>query len=139
MVEGATGLHDTNYEGKAQAALKALKENDFVYLHIEASDEAGHEGDVALKVKTIEYLDTRVVKPIYEETRKWEEPVTIAVLPDHPTPCAIRTHTRDPIPFLIYRTDKEGDSVQTYDEFAAKQGSYGLLKEDEFMKVLFQE
>lgn len=139
MVEGATGLHDTNYEGKAQAALKALKENDFVYLHIEASDEAGHEGDVALKVKTIEYLDTRVVKPIYEETRKWEEPVTIAVLPDHPTPCAIRTHTRDPIPFLIYRTDKEGDSVQTYDEFAAKQGSYGLLKEDEFMKALFQE
>lgn len=139
MVEGATGLHDTNYEGKAQAALKALKENDFVYLHIEASDEAGHEGDVALKVKTIEYLDARVVKPIYEETQKWEEPVTIAVLPDHPTPCAIRTHTRDPIPFLIYRTDKEGDSVQTYDEFAAKQGSYGLLKEDEFMKALFQE
>lgn len=139
MVEGATGLYDTNYEGKATAALEALKKKDFVYLHIEASDEAGHEGDVPLKVKTIEYLDERIVKPIYEATRNWDEPVTIAVLPDHPTPCAIRTHTRDPIPFLIYRTDKEPDSVQFYDEFAASQGSYGLLKEDEFMKALFQE
>ncbi|MPN60731.1 hypothetical protein SDC9_208462 [bioreactor metagenome] len=101
MVEGATGLYDTNYEGKAAAALKALKEKDFVYLHIEASDEAGHEGDAALKVKTIEYLDARIVKTIYEETSQWDEPVTIAILPDHPTPCDIRTQTREPIPFLI--------------------------------------
>lgn len=139
MVEGATGLHDTNYEGKAAAALAALKKNDFVYLHIEASDEAGHEGDVPLKVKTIDYLDARIVKPIYEEVRKWNEPVTIAVLPDHPTPCAIRTHTRDPIPFLIYRTNElGGDGVKTYDEFAAREGSYGLLSGDQFMKAIFQ-
>src|SRR5690606_20416746 len=79
MVEGATGLYDTNYEGKAQAAIKALKEKDFVYLHIEASDEAGHEGNVPLKIKTIENLDSRIVKPIYEEIEKMNEPVTIAV------------------------------------------------------------
>ena len=137
MVEGATGLYDTNYEGKAEAALKALKEKEFVYLHVEASDEAGHEGDAPLKVKTVEYLDARVVKTIYEETLQWDEPVTIAILPDHPTPCAIRTHTREPIPFLIYHRDMEPDSVQVYDEFAAKKGSYGLLYGDEFMKAVF--
>ncbi|MBK5196129.1 MAG: cofactor-independent phosphoglycerate mutase [Proteiniphilum sp.] len=139
MVEGATGLYDTNYEGKAEAALKALQEKDFVYLHIEASDEAGHEGDVALKVKTIEYLDARIVKTIYEETQQWQEPVTIAILPDHPTPCAIRTHTRDAIPFLIWHRDMQPDSVQVYDEFAAKEGSYGTLQDNAFMKTLFKE
>ena len=101
-VEGATGLYDTNYEGKAKAAIDALKDNDFVYLHIEASDEAGHEGDVELKTKTIEYLDQRVVKYILEETKKMKEDVAIAVLPDHPTPCALKTHTHDPVPFIIY-------------------------------------
>ncbi len=135
-VEGATGLYDTNYEGKARAALDALKEKDFVFLHIEASDEAGHEGDADLKVRTIEYLDSRIVKPIFEETSTWDEPVTIAVLPDHPTPCAIRTHTRDAVPFVVYRKGIEPDSVNTYDEFAAKKGAFGLLRGDEFMKNL---
>lgn len=138
MVEGATGLYDTNYEGKAQAALDALKEKDFVYLHVEASDEAGHEGDVPLKVKTIEYLDARIVKTIYEETFTWEVPVTITILPDHPTPCAIRTHTRDAIPFLIWHKGIEPDSVQTYDEFAAREGSYGLLQDNQLMKTIFR-
>lgn len=138
LVDGATGLYDTNYEGKAEAALKALRDNDFVFLHIEASDEAGHEGDVPLKVKTIEYLDSRIVKPIYEEIKNWDEDITIAVLPDHPTPCAIRTHTRDPIPFFIYHNNIIADSVETYDEVAAKEGAYGLLKGDEFMKTLFE-
>lgn len=137
MVEGATGLYDTNYEGKAQAALDALKEKDFVYLHVEASDEAGHEGDVPLKVKTIEYLDARIVKTIYEETLTWDVPVTITILPDHPTPCAIRTHTRDAIPFLIWHKGIEPDSVQTYDEFAAREGSYGLLQGNQLMKTIF--
>ena len=139
MVEGATGLYDTNYEGKAAAALKALKEHDFVYLHIEASDEAGHEGDVPLKVKTIENLDARIVKTIYEETLLWDEPVTITILPDHPTPCAIRTHTREAIPFLIWHREMSPDSVQVYDEFAAKEGSYGLLHGDQLMKTLFKK
>ena len=104
-VEGATGLYDTNYEGKAEAAVNALKENDFVYLHIEASDEAGHEGDVELKTKTIEYLDQRVVKYILEETEKMEDEVAIAILPDHPTPCALKTHTRKPVPFSNPKCD----------------------------------
>ncbi len=134
-VEGATGLYDTNYEGKAKAAIDALKTNDFVYLHIEASDEAGHEGDVDLKVKTIEYLDQRVVKYILEEVKKSDEPVSIAILPDHPTPCAIRTHTYDPVPVTIYSPNNEPDSVEVYDEFSVKEGSLGLLKGDEFIKT----
>lgn len=132
-VEGATGLYDTNYEGKAQAAIDALRTNDFVYLHIEASDEAGHEGDVGLKLKTIEYLDSRAIGPIYEEVKNWDEPVAIAVLPDHPTPCELRTHTNDPIPFLIYYPGIEPDSVQTYSEVSCRKGAYGLLERDEFM------
>lgn len=139
MVESATGLYDTNYEGKAQAAIDALRTDDFVYLHIEASDEAGHEGDVALKMKTIEYLDQRVVKPILEELGSWDEPVTIALLPDHPTPCALRTHTTDPIPFIIYRPGVEGDAVPVYDEVACKKGSYGLLRGMEFMQQLVND
>jgi len=134
-VEGATGLYDTNYENKVAAALEALKTDDFVYLHIEASDEAGHEGDVALKLKTIENLDSRVIGPIYEAVKNWDEPVAIAVLPDHPTPCELRTHTNEPIPFLIWYPGIEPDGVQVYDEAAAKAGAYGLLKEDEFMKT----
>jgi 2,3-bisphosphoglycerate-independent phosphoglycerate mutase len=133
-VEGATGLYDTNYEGKAKATLEALKTNDFVYLHIEASDEAGHEGDVELKTKTIEYLDQRVVKYILEEIQKMEEPVAIAILPDHPTPCALKTHTREPVPFVIYKPGIEPDEVEVYDEFSVKNGSFGLLKGDEFIR-----
>ena len=133
-VEGATGLYDTNYEGKAQAALEALKENDFVYLHIEASDEAGHEGDVALKVKTIENLDRRAVGPIYEAVKQWKEPVAIAVLPDHPTPCAVRTHTNEPVPFLIWKPGETPDGVTRFDEFAVAEGKYGVLEKDQFIK-----
>lgn len=138
-VEGATGLFDTNYEGKAQAAIEALKKDDFVYLHIEAPDEAGHEGDFKLKTRTIEDIDSRVVKAIYEETKNWDEPVTIALLPDHPTPCALKTHTNKPIPFLIYRSNGETDSVQVYDEFESPKGSYGLIVGNEFMKTLFNK
>ena len=132
-VEGATGLYDTNYENKVAAALEALKTDDFVYLHIEASDEAGHEGNVDLKLLTIENLDSRAVGPIYEAVKDWEEPVAIAVLPDHPTPCELRTHTNEPIPFFIWYPGIEPDSVQTFDEVSVCEGSYGLLKEDEFI------
>ena len=138
-VEGATGLYNTNYEGKAEAAIEALKKNDFVFLHIEASDEAGHEGDVDLKVKTIEYLDSRIVKPIYEEVSRWDEPVSIAILPDHPTPCAIKTHTASAIPFIIYNPEAEADKVEVYNEFSVKEGSYGILNEDEFIKSFLKK
>lgn len=132
-VEGATGLYTTNYEGKAQAAIEALKENDFVYLHVEASDEAGHEGNIDLKLKTIEYLDKRAIGPIYEAIKNWDEPVAIAVLPDHPTPCEHRTHTAEPVPFLIYYPGIEPDDVQYYDEVVCRQGGYGTLEKDQFM------
>ncbi len=137
-VEGATGLYNTNYEGKAQATVDALKDHDLIYLHIEASDEAGHEGDVELKTKTIEYLDYRVVKYLVKETAKMEEPVTIAVLPDHPTPCATTVHTKDPVPFIIYRPGEEADSVESYDEFTVEAGEYGLLHGPGFMKALLK-
>ena len=132
-VEGATGLYDTNYENKAAAAIDALRTDDFVYLHIEASDEAGHEGDVDLKLRTIENLDRRALGPIYEAVKDWDEPVAIAVLPDHPTPCQLRTHTAEPVPFLIWHRGIVPDKVQTFDEVAARDGVYGLMKEDEFM------
>ncbi len=135
VVEGATGLYDTNYEGKAAAALEALKSDDLVYLHIEASDEAGHEGDVQLKLRTIENLDRRVVGPICEALSQWDEPVAIAILPDHPTPCAHRTHTAEPVPFLIYHPGITPDSVQTFDEIACCDGAYGLLEKDEFIRA----
>ena len=138
-VEGATGLWNTNYENKVAAALDALKTDDFVYLHIEASDEAGHEGDIDLKLLTIENLDKRTVGPIYEAVKNWEEPVAIAVLPDHPTPCELRTHTAEPIPFFIWYPGIEPDEVQTFDEIAARNGVYGVMKEDEFMKEFMKE
>ena len=132
-VEGATGLYDTNYENKVAAALEALKTDDLVYLHIEASDEAGHEGNFDLKQLTIENLDKRVVGPIYEAVKGWDESVAIAVLPDHPTPCELRTHTAEPVPFFIYYPGIEPDSVQTFDEVACAEGIYGVMKENEFM------
>lgn len=135
-VEGATGLYDTNYEGKAQAALEALKHDDFVYLHVEASDEAGHEGDVNLKIRTIEDLDRRIIGPIFEALQTGSEPVAIAVLPDHPTPCAIRTHTSTPVPFLIYKPGTAPDEVTCFDEFSVQNGKCGLLEKDEFIKEL---
>lgn len=135
-VEGATGLFDTNYEGKAKAAIEALKTDDFVFVHVEASDEAGHEGDANLKVKTIEYLSERLVKPIYEATKTMAEPVAIAVLPDHPTPCRLRTHTANAVPFTIFNPTLEADSVEFFDEFSVKKGIYGTISNNEFMNRL---
>ena len=137
-VPGATGLANTNYEGKAQAALEALKHKDFVFLHIEASDEAGHDGDLELKLRTIENLDHRAVEPIYNKVKTWDEPVCIAVMPDHPTPVEIRTHVKEPVPFEIWYPGIEPDSVQTYDEVSSVQGSYGLLRLQEFMQTFMK-
>ena len=134
-VPGATGLSDTNYEGKAQAAIDALSNQDFVFLHLEASDEAGHDGDLELKLRTIDYLDRRIVKPIFEEVSTWDEPVCIAVLPDHPTPVEIRTHVKEPVPFLIWYRGIDPDSVQTYDEVSCVEGAYGMLHLNEFMET----
>ena len=137
-VKGATGLANTNYEGKAQAAIDALKKEDFVFLHLEASDEAGHDGDIDLKIKTIEYLDHRIVEPIYNEVKTWNTPVCIAILPDHPTPVEIRTHVSEPVPFIIWYPGIVPDNVQLYDEISCVNGSYGLLKLHEFMDMLMK-
>ena len=165
-VPGATGLYDTNYEGKAQAAIDELKKKDFVFLHVEASDEASHEGNVDLKIRTIEYLDQRLIRPILEEISTWDEAVTIAVLPDHPTYCRTKTHAAEAVPFLIYRSDAGSaqarptkgpdsffspgpdilepsgklfvpDAVQVFDEFSVREGFYGTLQGEEFIRAFF--
>ena len=133
-VPGATGLANTNYEGKAQAAIDALEHDDFVFVHVEASDEAGHDGDLELKLKTIEYLDQRLIAPIYNKVK--DQDVCIAVLPDHLTPVEQRIHVGQPVPFLIWHKGIQPDSVQQYDEVSCVSGSYGLLKLNEFMKTL---
>ncbi len=134
-VPGATGLADTNYEGKAQAAIDALQKDDFVFVHVEATDEAGHDGDLELKLKAIDYLDQRLIKPILEATEQMQEPVCIAVLPDHPTPVEQRIHVNEPVPFLIYHKGIEPDAVEHYDEQSCVSGSYGLLRLQEFMQA----
>ncbi len=133
-VNGATGLVDTNYEGKAQAAIEALQHDDFVFVHVEATDEAGHDGDLDLKLRAINYLDQRLIKPIYEAIEKMNEPVCMAVLPDHPTPVELRIHVNEPVPFLIYYKGIEPDEVQHYDELSCVSGGYGLLRLNEFMQ-----
>ena len=135
VVAGATGLYDTNYEGKVAATIEALKNDDFVYLHIEASDEAGHDGDLELKLKTIEALDSRVVGPIYNKVKDWNEPICIAILPDHPPPVEIRTHVDEPVPFLIWYEGIVSDDVQVFDEQSCRNGGYGLLKPNQFMQT----
>jgi len=135
-VEGATGLANTNYEGKAQAAIEALRKQDFVFVHVEATDEAGHDGDLELKLRAINYLDHRLIEPIYNEVRTWDEPVCIAILPDHPTPVEMRIHVNEPVPFIIYAPGMEPDGVLTYDEETCKEGYYGLLCKDEFINAL---
>ena len=135
-VPGATGLANTNYEGKAQAAIDALKTDDFVFVHVEATDEAGHDGDLDLKLKAIDYLDQRLIAPIYNKVKDWDEPVCIAVLPDHLTPVEMRIHVGQPVPFLIWHRGIVPDDVRQYDEVSCVEGSYGLLRLNEFMKAL---
>ncbi|TET10430.1 cofactor-independent phosphoglycerate mutase [Candidatus Aerophobetes bacterium] len=131
-VEGATGLYNTNYEGKADACLKALKSYDLVWVHVEASDEASHEGDLDLKIKTIEYFDKRLVGRVLDSI---DEDIHIALLPDHFTPVSMRTHVADAVPFLIYDPQKEVDEVSQFDEFSCAKGSLGLLKGDNFIRM----
>ncbi len=135
-VAGATGFHDTNYEGKAEAAVEALKTHDFVYLHVEASDEASHDGNIDLKIRTIEYLDQRVTRYILENKDKVGAPLTIAVLTDHATPVELRIHTRESVPFAIYKPGQNPDEVGSYDEVSADNGAYGTIEGPEFIKAL---
>ncbi|AKB49116.1 2,3-bisphosphoglycerate-independent phosphoglycerate mutase 1 [Methanosarcina sp. Kolksee] len=136
-VQGATGYLDTNYEGKASAAIEVLKTRDLVFVHVEAPDEAGHEGSIDKKLKAVEDFDSRIVVPILKHAMASDEPFTILVLPDHPTPISIKTHARDPVPFAVYRTDNtESDSAETFDEESAKKGSLGLVKASDLIGIL---
>lgn len=138
-VPGATGLYDTNFEGKADAALAALEEVDFVYIHVEAPDEAGHEKDLSLKIRCIEDLDRRLIQRVLEglEQKGWES--TVAVLPDHPTPIASGNHTREPVPVAIRFPHLPGDAVACFDEESVKNGSLGLLEGSEFIETFFAQ
>ena len=132
-VPGATGLFNTNYEGKADYAIKALERNDMVVVHVEAPDEAGHIKDYRLKIKTIEDLDKRLLGRILKELK---EPYGIAILPDHPTPIAIGTHTKDAVPFVIYSPFIERDKVMKFDEISARNGAYGLIDQGKLIPFL---
>ena len=132
-VEGATGMADTNYEGKCQAAIDAIKKSDFVFLHVEATDEAGHDGDLDLKLRAIEYLDSRVVGPVLKAVSEMEEPVAVALLPDHATPVELRVHKGEPVPFSIWHPGIRPDAVTEYSEESCAKGDFGTLRLMQFM------
>ena len=135
-VPGATGTIDTNYQGKVQAALDALKRLDFVYLHIEAPDEAGHEGDAELKAKAIELFDREIVGPMILGLKESGQDWRICLLPDHATPISIRTHTNEPVPFAMMGKGIEQNGVWAFDEEAAKRGGYRIVDGIELMELL---
>ncbi|MDG5800908.1 cofactor-independent phosphoglycerate mutase [Marinilabiliaceae bacterium ANBcel2] len=138
-VEGATGLYDTNYEGKAAAAIKSLKKHSFVFLHVEAMDEAGHEGDFQLKKRVIEDFDNRLLKPLWDGLIEMGEPFSFLLLPDHPTPCKLRTHTSDPVPFMMIKPKMEADAVLELSEESVKNGSLGIINGDSILDLFFSK
>jgi 2,3-bisphosphoglycerate-independent phosphoglycerate mutase len=134
-VPGATGYVDTNYEGKADAAIAAIRDHDFVYVHVEAMDEVSHARDVALKLKTIEDFDRRLVGRVMAAV---PPDTTFVVLPDHPVPVATGRHTRTPVPVAVRRPGIAPDAVQTYDERACLQGALGAMRGSGLMDLLFR-
>ncbi|MCL5270571.1 MAG: cofactor-independent phosphoglycerate mutase [bacterium] len=138
-VPGATGLYDTNYEGKADACLAALERVDLCYIHVEAPDEAGHEGDLDLKIRTIEDLDRRLVGRVLAGLESRGMKAVVAVLPDHPTPVERRIHVRRPVPFAIRDPRLPADAVTSYNEVSCAGGAHGLLKGDEFIRTVLGE
>lgn len=124
-VPGATGYFDTDYAAKGRYAIDALKNHDIIFVHVEAPDEAGHAGDVHEKIKAIEEIDSKILGPLMEALKEYEE-YTIVLLPDHATPIEVRTHTMDPVPYVVFSTNLEPDSVDRYNEFSCKEGSLGV-------------
>ena len=133
-VPGATGFLDTNYSGKVNAALEALKKHDLVYLHVEAIDECSHMGDLKLKLQAIEEFDAKIVVPVLEALRG--QKVNFAVLPDHPVPVKLRQHTTTPVPLAICGPDFKADDVASFSEQLAPGGALGLLSKDELIRKL---
>lgn len=132
-VPGATGYFDTDYCAKAKNTVDALEDHDMVFVHVEAPDEAGHAGDLEEKIKAIERIDDRIIGKLLDELPSFKE-YSIAVLPDHPTPISIRTHTRDPVPFSMFSSNGESDTVNQYDEESVKNGVMGISWGYEFIE-----
>jgi 2,3-bisphosphoglycerate-independent phosphoglycerate mutase len=135
-VPGATGLIDTNYEGKADACLRALADHDFVYAHVEATDEAGHSRDVKQKILGIEYLDSRLVARVMAGLDEKGIAARVAVLPDHLTPVAKGNHVHGPVPVAIAGPGIGPDRVERYDEDAVRAGELGVLRGSRFIELL---
>ena len=133
-VPGATGYFDTDYEGIARAALKSLEKKDFIFVHIEAPDEAGHMGDFRAKIKSIEDFDNKVVGTVLRGLKSFSG-YRVLVLPDHPTPLKLRTHTRDPVPFAFWGTDVESDGMPSFSESSARKGSLHLKEGWKLMEL----
>ena len=138
-VEGATGLYDTNYEGKADACLGALSDHDFVYIHVEAADEAGHEQDLALKIRCIEDLDRRLIQRVLDGLEARQIEAVVAVLPDHPTPIAHGKHVRDPVPVAVRDPRRLPDGTERFDEESVKEGELGHMHGAEFIETVVGE
>ncbi|WP_125136308.1 cofactor-independent phosphoglycerate mutase [Petrocella atlantisensis] len=139
-VEGADGSLHTNYEGKVNASLEALRTgHDFVYLHIEAPDECGHRGELENKILAIELIDEKVVKPLVKGLTELKEAYRILIMPDHPTPVEIRTHTTDPVPYVLYDSRRALDENLTYDEVMAEKNGVRFKKGHELMGYFLAE
>ncbi len=126
-IPGATGVLDTNYEGKVEAALGPLERLDFVYLHVEAPDEMGHDGSLEKKIEAIRRFDARIVGPVLEGLEKSGHEWRVLVLPDHPTPVAMRTHTSEPVPFAMMGASIEPDEMEVFTEKEGARGGYGRV------------
>ena len=139
-VEGANGGLHTNYEGKMQAALKAVTEDgyDFAYIHVEAPDEMGHQGSVERKVQAIEYLDSKVIAPLVNKLKEKDVDFRILILPDHPTPVRVRTHTSDNVPYLLYDSTLERNETWSYNEQAAMNSGNFVEKGHTLIQKLFE-
>ena len=140
-VEGATGGLETNYEGKAQAAVDVLLNEgyDLAYIHVEAPDEMGHQGSVERKVKAIENLDERVIKPVTEALNKSGEDYRMLVMPDHPTPICVRTHTSDPVPYMLYDSTDIKDGSLDYNENCGRESGIFMANGHEMMTYLLSK
>lgn len=139
-VAGATGNVHTNFKGKADAAIEAFKSgSDFVYIHVEAADECGHRHETENKVRSIELIDEKIVGPVTEYLKSTGEPFSALVTPDHPTPLSLMTHTREPIPFVIYRSYDEKDGGATYTEKNAKDTGLFIAKGFELMTKFLEK
>lgn len=141
IVPGADGTLHTNYEGKANAAIKALTEDgyDFAYIHVEAPDEMGHQGSVERKIKAVENLDGRVIKTVVEGLEKSGEPFRVIVTPDHPTPIRLRTHVAKPVPYLLYDSTEELDRTWNYNEAEAEASKNYVANGHQLIDKLFEK